>query len=156
MRYSGFWRRALAHLIDSLLLNLVAWGVEAAIFGAMYGVYLILAHRNGTQVKPFSDAFDPFFEQIASVVIYLAVAAPYFIWGQARYATTLGKRPLKTYVVRASDGGPISLGQSALRFLGYGASYLTFGCGFLMAAFHPQKRALHDLIAGTISVIKEQ
>jgi uncharacterized RDD family membrane protein YckC len=155
MRYAGFWRRLAAHIIDSIILNLAAWGVELALFGAMYGVYLVLAHRNGALVKPFSDAFDPFMEQIASVVIYVALAAVYFILGTFRYGTTLGKRPFKVYVVRASDGGPITRGQSALRFVGYAASYLTFGCGFLMAAFHPQKRALHDLIAGTVSVIKE-
>ena len=28
----------------------------------------------------------------------------------------------------------------------------TFGLGFLLAAFHPQGRALHDLLAGTVVV----
>jgi uncharacterized RDD family membrane protein YckC len=40
--------------------------------------------------------------------------------------------------------------------LGYTVSYLIIGCGFFMAAFHPQKKALHDLLAGTVSVVRNK
>lgn len=155
MRYAGFWRRSVAHLIDFAVTNLVSWGVEEAMFRAMYGVYLVIAHFHHVSIKPYDDAFDPVLEQVVSVIVYLAIALPYYIWGTYRFGTTLGKKPFKIAVVRMSDGGPVTLLQSTLRCTGYLVSYATLGCGFLMAAFHPQKRCLHDLIAGTVSVIKE-
>jgi uncharacterized RDD family membrane protein YckC len=155
MHYAGFWRRAVAHLIDFVITNGLSWGLEEAMFRAMYGVYMVIAHFQHTPLRPYDDAFDPMIEQVMSVVVFLAIAVPYYVWGTYRFGTTLGKKPFKIQVVRMADGGPITLRQSALRAAGYVLSYLTFGCGFLMAAFHPQKRCLHDLIAGTVSVIKE-
>lgn len=156
MRYAGFWRRLVAYVIDFFVTNVASFAVEEAVFGAMYGVYYVIARYHHAPVKPYSDAFDPTLEQVVGVVIYLAIVLPYYIWGTYRFGTTLGKKPLRVQVVRMSDGGPITLRQSTLRCFGYAASYATFGCGFLMAAFHPQKRCLHDLIAGTVSVIKEK
>jgi uncharacterized RDD family membrane protein YckC len=46
-------------------------------------------------------------------------------------------------------GDPLSLWRAILRELGYIVSLLTFGIGYLMAGIRPDKRALHDLIAGT-------
>ncbi len=155
MRYAGFWRRSVAHLIDFVLTNGACWAIEEGLFRAMYGVYWLVAHYHHSPLKPYDDAFDPMLEQVVSVIVFLAVAVPYYVWGTYRYGTTLGKKPLKIRVVRMSDGGPITLRQSGVRFVSYILSYATLGCGFLMAAFHPQKRCLHDLIAGTVSVIKE-
>jgi uncharacterized RDD family membrane protein YckC len=156
VRYAGFWRRLAAHIIDSVILNLAAWLGETIVFGGMYAVYYILAHTHGTELKPYSDAFDPFATQIVNAVIYILLCLPYFVWGQSRYGTTLGKKLFKIYVVRESDLGPLTLGRSAVRFSAYLVSYATLGCGFHMAAFNPEKRGLHDLIAGTVSVIKEE
>jgi uncharacterized RDD family membrane protein YckC len=63
---------------------------------------------------------------------------------------------LKIYVVDAKSFKPITLKQSVLRCMGYVVSGLPFLCGYLMAAFHPEKKALHDLIGGTVSIIKEK
>ena len=43
--------------------------------------------------------------------------------------------------------------QSILRFLGYALSYGVFGAGFLMVITQKDKRALHELISGTRSVL---
>jgi uncharacterized RDD family membrane protein YckC len=51
---------------------------------------------------------------------------------------------------------PISMKQSVIRSIGYAISYLPLAAGYLMAAFHPEKRALHDLLAGTVSISKER
>ena len=156
MRYAGFWRRSGAHLIDfglaDLLFQLL---VENIIFCAMYGVYFLIAHYQGAQVKPYDGAFDPLLEQIVSVIVGIAIVLPYYIWTPLRFGTHPGKKPFKVYVVRASDCGPMTLKQSTVRCFGYVLSYATLGCGFLMAAFHPQKRALHDLLAGTVCIVKE-
>ena len=55
--------------------------------------------------------------------------------------------------IRRADGQPIGIGRAFLRhFVGYPLSLLTLGLGFLVSAFTPRGRGLHDLIAGTIVV----
>src|SRR6185295_408027 len=65
---------------------------------------------------------------------------------------TIGKWATGIRIQRA-DGSELSIGRAFLRhFVGYPASLLTFGIGFLMTAFTTRGRGLHDLIAGTIVV----
>ncbi len=153
--YAGFWIRFLADFIDSTLLTLLSWIAELAILGAIYWGEILLKHApSGVAPYSFSDAFNPFLLQLVNVGIYAALALPYYVWGHYRYGTTLGKRPLRIYVVSQKGHEQISLKQSIARCLGYVLSYLLFCTGFLMAMFHPEKRGLHDLIAGTVSIRK--
>jgi uncharacterized RDD family membrane protein YckC len=67
---------------------------------------------------------------------------------------TLGKWTTGLHIERLS-GEQLSFGRAALRhFVGYAASTLTLGFGFLIAAFGARGRALHDFIAGTVVVRK--
>lgn len=55
--------------------------------------------------------------------------------------------------IERRDGMPLSIGRALLRHLvGYPVTLLTFGLGFLFAAFNAEGRALHDLLAGTVVV----
>lgn len=66
--------------------------------------------------------------------------------------TTIGKWATGLRIERTS-GEPLGFGHATLRHtLGYLVSLLTFGIGFLLAAFDPEGRALHDRIAGTVVV----
>jgi uncharacterized RDD family membrane protein YckC len=149
-RYAGFWIRLVADVIDTLLLTVAAWFLELMFLGVVYFV----GSYTGQYHKPFNDAFNPFFLQIFNGVLYMLLAIPYFVWGHYRYGTTIGKRPFRIYVVSHDNYLPISLIQSWIRCGGYIVSYLPFGVGYLMAAFQPEKRALHDLMAGTVSIMK--
>jgi uncharacterized RDD family membrane protein YckC len=151
-RYAGFWIRLIADLIDTTLLTVASWFLELMILGVVYWVGTWM----GRYSAPFQDAFNPFMLQVFNGVLYLVVAFPYYTWGHYRYGTTLGKKPFQVYVVNHSNHLPISLKQSMIRSFAYAISYLPFVAGFLMAAFHPEKRALHDLIAGTVSISKEK
>lgn len=65
---------------------------------------------------------------------------------------TLGKWVAGLRIERR-DGEPLSFVRALLRhLLGYPLTLVTLGLGFLVAAFHPQGRALHDLLAGTVVV----
>jgi uncharacterized RDD family membrane protein YckC len=147
-RYAGFWIRLIADLIDTTVLTVASWFAELMILGIVYWV--------GHYAQPFQDAFNALWLQIANAVIYTIFAVVYYTWGHYRYGTTLGKKPFRIYVVSESTRQPISMKQSILRTVGYLVSYIPVGAGFLMAAFHPEKRALHDLIAGTVSISKER
>jgi uncharacterized RDD family membrane protein YckC len=66
--------------------------------------------------------------------------------------TTIGKWATGLRIERQS-GEPLGFGHATLRHtLGYLVSLLTFGLGFLLAAFDAEGRALHDRIAGTVVV----
>jgi uncharacterized RDD family membrane protein YckC len=77
------------------------------------------------------------------------LASPcYFVFLHWARGQTLGKMAFHIRVV-SRDGGPLSFGQAAFRHLGSWLSAAILGIGYLVAAFRADKRALHDLIAGT-------
>ena len=153
VRYAGFWIRFVAEVIDSLILTLAAWLLQLLVVG----IYSWVRKLAGDGVEfPFSTPRGAFVLQLINAVIYTILAAVYYTIAHYRYGTTLGKKPLGIYVVNHENLEWISLKQSVVRTFGYILSYLPFLIGYLMAAFHPEKRALHDLIAGTVSIRRSQ
>nr|WP_169307909.1 RDD family protein [Allomeiothermus silvanus] len=66
---------------------------------------------------------------------------------------TLGKRLMGIKVINAQGRAP-GYGPAAMReVLGKILSALPLYLGYLVAVFHPEKRALHDLIGGTWVVV---
>jgi len=61
---------------------------------------------------------------------------------------TLGKAVVALRVV-GTDGALRTHGPAFLRYLASGLSVVPLGFGYLMAALRRDKRALHDLIAGS-------
>lgn len=134
--YAGFWIRAVAHLIDFVLVN----GAELIL---EYGV-----------AKPFG--MSAFSQQVIGVIFSLALSYWYYCRYQVRTGTTIGKKLFGIYVLNEKTGEFLTHKQAVIRLVGYVVSYLMIGCGFLMAAFHPQKKAFHDSMAGTVSVRKKR
>jgi uncharacterized RDD family membrane protein YckC len=132
MNFAGFWIRFGAHLIDFILLNAVEIALE-------YGISLPLGLSAVSQ-------------QVVGVILSLALCYVYYVEIPMRRKTTIGKQIFGIYVLDAHTGEIFSRKQAVIRMFSYLLSYAIVGCGFLMAAFHPQKRALHDLIAGTVCV----
>lgn len=79
------------------------------------------------------------------LVLYFGLST-YFGNGQ-----TPGKKLLGIRVVSLA-GEKLTLWQSIERALGYGASALEFGFGFVQYFIHPNNRTVHDRIAETIVV----
>jgi Predicted membrane protein/domain len=81
------------------------------------------------------------------VPIALLLGAAYyaFFWGMK--GATPGKRMVGLAVAAEDGTTPIGMSRATLRVLGYLASGLLLGIGFLMIAFGGT--ALHDRIAGT-------
>jgi uncharacterized RDD family membrane protein YckC len=50
------------------------------------------------------------------------------------------------------NGAQLSFGRASGRYFAALISTITFGIGYLLAAFTPQKQALHDLISGCLVV----
>ena len=154
VRYAGFWIRTVAFVIDLILLNFLSWFLELATVGAAYWG-MRLAGRTFPPGQGFEAVFDPFFLQIVSTAIFLALTVLYFVGVQVEYGATLGKRIFRIKVVRMDTLETMSWMQAVARWFGYGASCLAMGAGYLMAAIQPRKRALHDLLAGTVVIISD-
>ena len=131
IRPAGFWIRVVAVLIDGVVL-IVAQGI---LFGAgwmLWGSGL----SAGMAVKGATQLFS-------SLIGAAYTIAFHWIWGQ-----TPGKMALQIRVV-SMEGGPLSFGQAVGRYFATFLSALILGIGFVMAGVRSDKRALHDLLAGT-------
>jgi uncharacterized RDD family membrane protein YckC len=152
VRYAGFWIRAVADFLDSIVLDLATCLVALMALGGVYWMRILFFPLE--KLESPLDLLDPFLLQFILVCVRVVLSLFYYTLGTYWYGTTLGKRFFKVYVVSFPHFQAIGWKQSLIRFLGYGVSYLPFFGGFLMVAFHPHKRGLHDLIAGTVSIIK--
>jgi len=128
---AGFWIRAAALLLDGL------W------IGALSGTAVAL---------PFLLDIAASLASTLAAVAGLA-GALVVIAGWAKWGTTPGKRLLRLYVCPVGGSPGIGIGKALLRYLGYFLSAALLGMGFVLVAFSREKRALHDLIAGT-SVVR--
>jgi uncharacterized RDD family membrane protein YckC len=86
-----------------------------------------------------------------SLVFLVLYFGLFTYWGNGK---TPGKRLMKIRVVSLTHEH-ISLWHAIERALGYGASALELGFGFLQYFIHPNKQTVHDRIAETI-VINEK
>ncbi len=78
----------------------------------------------------------------------LALRMLYFVGFHGALGATPGKMLFGMRVVRA-DGEPLSVPRALGRHLAEFVSMAGLGVGYLIAPFHPERRALHDLVAGT-------
>ena len=149
MPYSGFFRRALAFIIDLFIISLPT----TIIFAPMVALQTIVfaENPNGTLQTGLLGT-TVFCWQLAS----LLVAWLYFtILESGAKQSTWGKRILGIKVVGAT-GERISFGRATGRFFCKSfLSPLLFQVGFIMAAFTNRKRALHDMIAEPYVVKKD-
>jgi uncharacterized RDD family membrane protein YckC len=130
-RPAGFWIRFVAVMIDGVVLLLaqgILYGAGWMLWGTGMGA--------GILVRGMTHLFSSILGAGYSIVFH-------WIWGQ-----TLGKMALQIRVV-SMDGGPLSFGQSVGRYFATILSALILGIGFIMAGLRSDKRALHDLLAGT-------
>jgi uncharacterized RDD family membrane protein YckC len=89
------------------------------------------------------------------LVGYALLAALYHVgFERSRWLGSPGKHVLSLRVVDAQTGTRPSLQQSVIRHAGGALSWLSLNLGHALAALPPQKRALHDYIAGTRVVME--
>jgi uncharacterized RDD family membrane protein YckC len=144
--YAGFWRRALAMMIDGFILYLI--GVFLLIVGmiALWKGSLPLA---GYHSLRFSGTTAYFF--VTWVCLAFLVKMSYFTYFHGTSGQTPGKMVLRIRVEQI-DGEEMTLGIGFLRWVGYIISSLPLYLGFLWIGLDPQKRGWHDRIAGTVVV----
>ena len=135
--YAGSVSRFLAYAIDLLISSAVFTLALAAI---SYVVNIV----TGRQVSWNR-------QEILVVILYVAWQFFYFGYSWAVSGRTLGMAVLGVRVVRA-DGAVAEPRRGVVRALVFPLSFLLFGLGFLGILVQRERRALHDLIAGTAVV----
>lgn len=143
VRYGGFWIRALALILDGVILLVVS----LAINGVLALALPFPAITNPSSPNP--AALGAIFARSGlSMLINMALGVTYQAFFLTRSGATPGKMAVGLKVIRA-DGGPITVGLAIGRYFCYLLDSLTLCIGYLIAAFDSQKRALHDFICNT-------
>lgn len=144
---ASFTRRAIAFALDLV----IGWVLFVVLFVV---VLLIMRVTVGAMTPPAGD--DPvqlnFFKNWYSVlwwVLYFGLAT--YLWN----GRTPGKWLLRIRVVSLVHDR-LTLWHSIERALGYAASALELGFGFIQYFVHPNRRTVHDRIAETIVVLDKR
>ncbi len=139
--YAGLQLRIVAFILDILVI--ISFGM---LFVAAILAILLIDSSN-------SNPSDRAFLISAGILgFYLVAFVPLYhvlLWSWR--GQTVGKMAVRIKV-QSRNGGPLSLGQSALRFLGYVVSVLPIFLGLVIALFDRERRAFHDILAGTVVV----
>jgi uncharacterized RDD family membrane protein YckC len=120
--YAGFWRRGLAAAIDGALL-----GIPLFVIGLAVG------------------------RELALLIAFAAYPIYFILFERSAWRATPGKALLKLRAVELG-GDRLSTGRAVWRTVAKLVSAGSGGCGFLVAAFTPEKQAVHDLMASTLVI----
>jgi len=136
--YAGFWLRAVAYLLDSLLIG----------FLAALAIFLPLMERGA--IPPDNPWFlyqNQSRQVLAMWLLVFMVTWLYFAcFESSAWQATPGKKLLGLRVTDLA-GRRISFTRASWRYLGKLIFGSIFFFGFLFAAFTPRKQALYDITA---------
>ena len=135
-RLAPFGRRLMAFILD--------FAIATTMFILAAGPVAALLERMGRHYRIHFGFFDNWYS-IVWLVTYFGLS---HYWGHGR---TIGKRIFKMRVVSLTHDH-LSLWHAIERALGYGASALEAGFGFLQYYIHPYRQTVHDRIAETIVI----
>ena len=142
--HAGFWRRALAWLIDGLILSPVFVVLYLGITGTSA---VSLAMQPGGMV-PFRVFPSVWFVWVLVPWLYYAFCEC-SAWQATPGKLALGLRVTDEY------GRRIGFGRATGRFFGKFLSGFILDIGYLLAGLTERKQALHDLMAGCCVVRKD-
>lgn len=133
-RFAGFWRRFGAAFLDGLLL----WVVNTVLQFAFFGFFLSRPDPGEVLMLPL------LFSYAASIGIGVAYEGGMV----AKYGATFGKMACNVKIV-TGEGRPVTFGRAVGRHFAKWLSGITLFIGYIIAAFDPEHRSLHDHICNT-------
>jgi uncharacterized RDD family membrane protein YckC len=152
VRYAGFWRRFVAHMIDNVLVGFVALLLcipALAILGVGIGAGMMEETESGIGiVVAFIAAY------LAAILLIVVLQWLYYaLMESSSKQATLGKLALGI-IVTDLNGQRISFGRATGRYFGKIVSGMILSIGYIMAGFTEKKQALHDIMASCLVVMK--
>jgi uncharacterized RDD family membrane protein YckC len=138
--FAGFWLRAVAYLIDTILISLV-FGLVASFYPSTFIKFPDAPVTSLTSLP-----------QLTPIAFAITITATWFYYTMFEASTwqaTPGKRVLRLYVADL-NGQRVTFARAAARNFTKMISSLTFLVGYLVAGFTEKKQALHDILAGCL------
>lgn len=129
-RYAGFWRRAIAYLVDGLFLSPISYIVS--------GILELMR-------------FDTFIISISELFVFMIIIVYFAFMESSKYQATLGKFLIGIKVTDINLKR-ISFLHALGRNLAKIISWVPIGLGFLAISFTRRKQGWHDKIAGCLVV----
>ena len=165
VRLAGWWWRALAAILDSLITSVIVTLVAFPVWRPMYAAYLayleamVDAQQSGGVPPTFNATglFTPR-DQLILVAVTLAVGMVYHVTFLRWKGATLGKMMCGMRVVPVDRGrypGPLDLRAAGIRAAIWVVPGINSFLGLitvldaLFPLWHPKRQALHDLAAKT-------
>jgi len=141
VKYAGFSRRLLASVVDL--------GVTSLVFFALAIILPIL-------LGPWLGVPRGSVILASGAVAWLVIAWLYWaLMESSSKQATVGKEMLGI-VVTDAEGNRMSFRKATVRHVGKLASALPALAGFVMIGFTARKQALHDLVTGSLVVMKRE
>lgn len=162
MQYVGFWMRALAMVIDIILMNLLAM-LLSALMMPVAGIRLsdeqMQAHLDrlqagATHIDPFTMQQLLIYAGVLSLVSLVAVIVIDVVFPATKMMASPGKF-LLGMAITDLNGQRMSVGRAIGRHAAKFVSLLPLGAGFVMAGFTHKKQALHDMMVQTVVVARQ-
>jgi len=138
LEYAGFWARAGASIIDTILIMLITLPFLLSIYGWAYSD----AEKTAMLAGP-ADFLISWVLPTVAVIIF-------WVFKQA----TPGKMAISATIVDATTGEPASTAQLMGRYCAYFVSILPLFLGIFWVAFDKRKQGWHDKLAGTVVIKK--
>jgi uncharacterized RDD family membrane protein YckC len=145
---ASFRARAAAALIDFFLAGALFMAVMLGVIAVVKFVPGVEAWQADRHIHIEMNFFHNWYS-VAYTVLFFGLS---LYWGRGQ---TVGKRLMKIRVVSLRHH-ELSLWHSIERALGYGASALELGFGFLQYFIHPNHQTVHDRIAETIVIVDKR
>lgn len=133
-KYTGFWPRVGASLIDAIIVLVITNPILISIYGWGYlGKDEIIAG--------FADF-------LLSWVLPLVATITFWVYRQA----TPGKMAISARIVDVKTGDKPTLQQYIVRYICYTIAVIPFGLGIFWVAWDKKKQGWHDKLAGTVVI----
>jgi uncharacterized RDD family membrane protein YckC len=148
LRAAGFRVRLGAYFLDRAVLVLLFWMIcqwkhwEMPVFPAA---------QDKAAYQHFVDQYLLFAQQVSPYVFLLTVL--YEVLLNGTFGATLGKMAVGAKIICA-DGFPLGYSRALLRSLAARFIEMMFCVGYLWILARPDKRGVHDLLAGTRVVLQ--
>jgi uncharacterized RDD family membrane protein YckC len=165
------WERLVAYLVDYAILIAVSLIPLAIVVAALWSSLSDAMHRisdangqafdNGTVANPFAGFRHLLLIELAGFAILLpavlVISYVYLVTMMHSTGQTVGKKIMKIQVVRATDGGPITLAMARKRWLveqpaAMIAPYFSYADCLWLLWHKPYRQCLHDKCAETVVV----
>ena len=140
----GFWIRFVARFIDGIIVSVIRFPIALVLNLVMVGGSSATQGNQQAQAGVLGAVF------VVQLVVSFGITLGFFGWFYRNKGATPGKLLLGLRVVDAQTGTFIGWGQTFMReIVGWIVDGFTLLIGVIIAGFRSDKRALHDMVAGT-------